>query len=71
MQIKLYRSKNVKWVKLFYPASVSYLYLNANEIVPKCKWNENVKWAFTAVQVFMKLCVLELVGAIPGCILAG
>eukprot|EP00961_Rhodomonas_salina_P172537 2326786-Rhodomonas_salina.1 len=29
---------------MFHPASVSYLYRNANEIVPKCKWNENVKW---------------------------
>eukprot|EP00961_Rhodomonas_salina_P191727 2587263-Rhodomonas_salina.1 len=29
---------------MFYPASVSNLYLNANEIVPECKWKENVKW---------------------------
>eukprot|EP00961_Rhodomonas_salina_P125008 1684714-Rhodomonas_salina.1 len=40
MQIKLYRSENVKWVKMFYPASVSYCQYwdrNANSIVPKYK----------------------------------
>eukprot|EP00961_Rhodomonas_salina_P193992 2619048-Rhodomonas_salina.1 len=40
-----------------------------------CKWNENItgpgKWAFAAVPVLVKLCSITLVGAIPGCRLAG
>eukprot|EP00961_Rhodomonas_salina_P073862 992602-Rhodomonas_salina.1 len=51
---------------MFYPASVGKLYRpgNTNEIVPECKWNENVKSAFAAVRVRTKRCALALVG--PG-----
>eukprot|EP00961_Rhodomonas_salina_P126890 1710225-Rhodomonas_salina.1 len=70
-----------------YPASVSYLSRNANEIVhpAKSKWNEDVEWPYAGDTeggarrgcarargvAALFLLKLVLVGAIPGCIFAG
>eukprot|EP00961_Rhodomonas_salina_P298748 3938343-Rhodomonas_salina.3 len=40
---------------MFYPASVGNLYRNANEIVPECKWNENVKRRSTETRLYQIL----------------